>query len=194
MGESGGSPGTPTQGKGSGGGGALPGGMHSGQACAGTSRERTFPWFPTWAFLWENDSTLPPQACPRSPWGPKGQTGCLHPTDRRGRRGGGGLPPALGSIPKTSEHPFRRGSGRGSGPGRDGGWGRRGREGAAAPREGSRKPPQAHLGPEAPTAACPCCRPTRPAGIPGPAGERESWLGPVLPTGTASACSGGLGC
>ena len=191
MGESGGSPGTSTQGKGGEGvGGRLPGGTRSGQGCAGTSREGTFPWFPTWAFLWENDSTPPPpQARPRGPWGPQGQTGCLHPTDRRGRRDRGGLPPALGSILKTSERPFHRGSR----PGGEGGWGRRGGAGVGAPREGSRKPQQAHLGPEAPTAACPCCRPTRPAGSPGPAGERESWRGPALPVGTASACSEGPG-
>lgn len=57
-------------------------------------------------------------------------------------------------------------------------------ERAQAGRAGRRKPPQAHLGSEAPTAACPCCTPTRPAGSPGPAAGTERVGGLRLFRGT----------
>lgn len=165
----------PRQGQGA--GGAARRSTLSGQGHAGTSRERAFPWFPTWAFPWEDDSTSPPRTRPGALGGQRNRTGCLHPTDSRGRRGGGGLPPALGSIPKTSERPFCRGSG----PGRDGGWERRGRAGAG----GQGRPPQTSAGSPGlggTDSSMSVLHTHTPGGEPGPScGDRESWRPPPVP-------------
>lgn len=119
---------TPTQGKG-GEVGAPARGTRSGRAVQAPLEKGRFHGFQHGHSSGRMTAPHPrPKLVPRALGGPQGQTGCLHPTDRRGRRGRGGLPPALGSILKPQSRPFHRGSR----PGREGGWGGEGRAGAGA--------------------------------------------------------------
>ena len=160
--------------------GALPGGAGSqGRGVQAPLEKGRFRGFQHGCSPGRMTAPHPPKLTPGALGGQRDRTGCLHPTDSRGRRGGGGLPPALGSIPKTSERPFSGAAGQAKMAG-----GRGEAERAREGREDGRKPPQAHLGSEAPTAACLCCTPTRPAGSPGPAAGTERVGGLCLFRGT----------
>ena len=143
----------------------------SGQGGAGTSRERAFPWFPTWMFPWEDDSTSPPKAYPRSPWRPKGQDWVppSHGQQREARRGR----PA--SCSRLHPENLRASFLRGSGPGQDGRWERRGRAGAG----GQGRRPQTSAGSPGlggTDSSMSVLHTHTPGGEPGPScGDRESW-------------------